>query len=115
MSRPKVREAIRSLLRGLPVQPAVRAIKVPSIVVSTPSEATINNGFDIQLTVQSTVYAESEDEVDRLLGEVEKRFAEDETLGGTVRDLQFTTYELEVDEGLTYIGTQAWTAIPTGG
>lgn len=113
MSRQDVREAARQVLSDLPVLHPVRAIKVPSVIVSTPSEESIDDGFDTVLTVEVSVYERSEDDVDSLLGKVETAFAGDESLGGTVRDLQFSSYELDVNVDGTHIGTQSWTAIPT--
>ena len=86
---------------------------MPAVLVSTPAEESINEGFETQLTVEIGVYERSEDAVDTTLGMVEKAFASDSSLGGVVRDLEFASYELEIDEDGTYIGTQSWTAIPT--
>ena len=96
-----------------PVKNPVESFKPPAIFVSTPAEESVEDGFEILTTIEVTVYAVSEDAVDEMLGRVEKAFAADETLAGTVRSLQFQSYELdETNDGL-FVGTQRWTAIAT--
>ena len=92
----------------------VTAFEVPGILVRTPTEEALEEGFETQLSIETVAFHNSEDEVDALLAEVELAFAADETIGGTVRSLEFATYELTVDEDDgVHAGVQTWTAIPT--
>lgn len=119
MSRIAVRNGAMQALDGLPIVDRVRRIKPPALVVSTPREEALDTGYvsgriDVRLTLEVTAYESTEDGVDGLLADVERRFANDESLGGTVRNLEFSAYELEFDDG-RFNGVQSWTAIPIGG
>lgn len=119
MSRIAVRKGAAQVLHDLPLVSVERVIEVPAVVVSTPREEVLDTGFvsgnrDTVLTVEVTVYEKTEDAVDAMLAEVEKRFADDPSLGGTVQDLAFVEYDLEWDEPI-FTGTQSWTSTPIGG
>ena len=116
MSRVAVRTAVRGLLHEFPVVGMERVKDVPSLVVSTPREEALDSGYvtgerDIVLSLEITVYEKTEDAVDEMLGRVEREFVNDPSLGGTVRDLQFSAYDLAWDEPV-FIGTQTWTSVP---
>ena len=103
------------MLDGLPLSTPGVAADLPSIVVSTPEDAPaegpgyVDGPSEIEVVLTVAVYAVDEDAVDELLGHVEQRIREDDTLRGTAGRLEYQGFSLEADES-AYVGAASWTA-----
>lgn len=113
--RKAIRQAVRELLNGLPLR---TPDTLPAVVVSTPDEAPAEaaeeGGYvagptEVDVVLAVTAYAVDEDGVDDQLADVEQRIAADQTLRGTVSQLNYTSYALEADDA-AYNGVATWTA-----
>lgn len=110
--RKAIRQAVRELLNGLPLR---TPDTLPAVLVSTPDEAPAEEGgyvagaTEVDVVLAVTVYAVDEDGVDDQLADVEQRIAADQTLRGTVSQLNYTSYALEADDA-AYNGVATWTA-----
>lgn len=90
-------------------------VEAPFIDVSTPDEsppeegAYVDGRAEVDVSVSVAAHAATEDGVDELLADVERRLSEDTTLAGTVAALDYEGYRLEADED-AYMGVATWIA-----
>ena len=113
--RARIRAAVWQRLHGLPQAELRAAEQLPFIDVSTPDESPAEEGgyvdgrSEVDISVSVAAFAATEDGVDELLADVERKLFEDTTLAGTATALSYEGYQLDADED-ALVGIATWVA-----